>query len=91
MNAVIAYSGSIKPLDALECACGTPLTIEAHVIHTYPLEHWGFSFQIAPEQESFPSSLLGIMTRPVKEEMQILIKSANRPWRRSASLKRWIR
>ncbi len=49
MNAVIAYLGSIKPLDVLDCACGTPLTIEAHVLHTYPLEHWGYSFRIAPE------------------------------------------
>ncbi len=38
MNAVIAYLGSIKPLDVLEHACGTPLTIEAHVLHTDPLE-----------------------------------------------------
>ncbi len=52
MNAVIAYLGSIKPLDVLECACGTPLTIEAHVLHTYPLEHWGYSFRIAPEGEA---------------------------------------
>ncbi len=52
MKAVIAYSGSIKPLDVLECACGTPLTIEAHVLHTYPLEHWVYSFRIAPEGEA---------------------------------------
>ncbi len=78
MKAVIAYLGSIKPLDVPEYACGTPLTIEAHVIHTYPPEVWGVSFQIAPEQESFPSSLMGTMARPVKEEMQLLIKLANR-------------
>ncbi len=53
MNAVIAYLGSIKPLDVLECAYGTPLTIEVHVIHTYPPEVWGVSFRIAPEQEYF--------------------------------------
>ncbi len=52
MNAVIAYLGSIKPLDAPKRACGTPLTIEVHVIHTYPLEHWGYSFRIAPEGEA---------------------------------------
>ncbi len=57
MNAVIAYLGSIKPLDVLECACGTPLTIEVHVIHTYPLEVWGVSFRIAPEQEYFLCSV----------------------------------
>ncbi len=52
MNAVIAYLGSIKPPDVLECACGTPVTIEAHVLHTYPLEHWGYLFRIAPEGEA---------------------------------------
>ncbi len=37
MNAL----GSIKPLDLLEHACGTPLIIEVYVHHTYPLEAWG--------------------------------------------------
>ncbi len=52
MKAVIAYLGSTMPFDVLECACGTPLTIGAHVLHTYPLEHWVYSFQIAPEGEA---------------------------------------
>ncbi len=42
----------MKPLDVLEHACGTPLTIEAHVLHTDPLEDWDYSFWIAPEGES---------------------------------------
>ncbi len=52
MNVVIAYSGSIKPLDVLECACGTPLTIEGHVLRRHQLEDWGYSFRIAPEGEA---------------------------------------
>ncbi len=79
MNAVIAYLGSIKPLDVLERACVTPLIMEVHVIHTYPPEVWGVSFRIAPEQEYFLCSVLRTLARPVKEEMQLLIKSAYRP------------
>ncbi len=52
MKAVIAYLGSTMPFDVLECACGTPLTIGAPVLHTYPLEHWGYSFRIAPKGEA---------------------------------------
>ncbi len=52
MNAVIAYLGSIKPLDVLEHACDTPLTIEDHVLHRHQLVHWGYSFRIAPEGEA---------------------------------------
>ncbi len=53
MNAVMAYSGSIKPLDVLEHACGLPLIIEAFVLHAYPL---GYSHRIAREgrQSSIP-------------------------------------
>ncbi len=56
MKAVIAYLGSIKPLDVLEHACGTPLIIEAFVLHAYPLEDWGYSHRIAREgrQSSIP-------------------------------------
>ncbi len=46
INAVIAYLGSIKPLDVLEHACGTPLIIEAFVLHAYPLEDWDYSFRL---------------------------------------------
>ncbi len=56
MKAVIAYLGSIKPLDVLEHACGAPLIIEACVLHVYPLEDWGHSHRIAREgrQGSIP-------------------------------------
>ncbi len=69
----MACLSSIKLLHFLEHASDTPLTKNAHVIHTYPLEDWGFSFRIAPEQEFFPISLLGTMARPVNEEMQLLV------------------
>ncbi len=59
MKAVIAYLGSIKPLDVLEHACGTPLILEAFVLHRHQLEDWDYSFRIAPEQESFSSLLFG--------------------------------
>ncbi len=65
----MAHLSSIKIPDFLDKASGSPLTIEAHVINAYPLEDWGVSFRIALEHESFPSSLLGAMARPVKEEM----------------------
>ncbi len=48
----MAYLGSINPLDVLEHAGGTPLIIEVFVLHTYPLEDWGYSFRIAPKGEA---------------------------------------
>ncbi len=44
-------------------------TTEVFVLHAYPPEDWGFSFRIAPEQESFPSSLLGTFARPVEDKV----------------------
>ncbi len=38
----MAYLSSIKPLDFLEHASGTPLIIEAPVLHTHQLEDWVF-------------------------------------------------
>ncbi len=38
------YLSSIQPLDVLEHAFGTPLIIEAYVLHTYQPEDWDDSF-----------------------------------------------
>ncbi len=38
------YLSSIKPLDVLEHAFGTPLVIEVYVLHTYQLKDWDYSF-----------------------------------------------
>ncbi len=40
----MVYLSSIKPLDVLERAFGTPLIIEVYVTHTYQLEDWDYSF-----------------------------------------------
>ncbi len=52
MKAVIAYLGSMRPLDVLEHACGIPLIIEGHVLHSHQLKDWGNSLRIAPEGEA---------------------------------------
>ncbi len=38
------YLSSIKPLDVLAQAFGTPLVIEVYVLHTYQPEDWDYSF-----------------------------------------------
>ncbi len=38
------YLSSIKPLDVLEHAFGTPLIIEVYVTQTYELEDWDYYF-----------------------------------------------
>ncbi len=40
----MTYLSSIKPLDVLEHAFGTPLVIEVDVLHTYQLKDWDYSF-----------------------------------------------
>ncbi len=74
INKEMASSRSIKPLDALQHASGIPLIMEAHVLHTYALEDWGYSFWISLEEGSFYNPIFGTLARPVEEEMSLLIK-----------------
>ncbi len=53
MKAVIVDLSSIKPLDVLEHAFGTPLIIEGHVLHRHQLEDWDYSFLLHQNRNPF--------------------------------------
>ncbi len=68
----MAYLSSIKPLDVLERAFGTPLIIEVYVTHTYKPEDWDYSFGFYWQNRiPFHVPFLGALARPVEEEMKL--------------------
>ncbi len=66
------YLSSIKPLDVLEHAFGTPLIIDVYVTHTYQLEDWEYSFGFK-RQNRIPVRVpfLGTLIRPVEAEKKL--------------------